>query len=84
MSNKINSFIWFLKKVCADYQFMKQEDEDYIKLSAPKLAEMASYHWSHMSDLEKQPYIDAAKRNQQPKIEMDKNSSFDRICRWKW
>jgi len=61
---QLNSFIWFLKKVCQDYQFMKSEDENYTKLSAPKLAEMASYHWSHMSDLEKQPYVEAAKRHQ--------------------
>jgi hypothetical protein len=64
----LNSFIWFLKKVCQDYQFMKSEDENYTKLSAPKLAEMASYHWSHMSDVEKKPYVEAAKRNQMEKI----------------
>ena len=64
----LNSFIWFHKKVCKDYQFMKSEDENYTKLSAPKLAEMSSYHWSHMSDLEKQPYLEAAKRNQIGKI----------------
>lgn len=63
-----NSFIWFLKKICQDYQLMKSKDENYTKLSAPKLAEMASYHWSHMSDAEKQPYVKAATKNQMGKI----------------
>ena len=64
----INSFIWFFKKVCQDYQFIKSEDENYTKLSGPKLAEMASYHWNHMSDVEKQPYVEAVKKNQVEEI----------------
>lgn len=69
-----NSFILFLKKVCQDYQFMKSEDENYTKLVAPKLAQMASYHWSHMSDDEKRPYVEASRNN---KLEVMRKSSSD-------
>lgn len=75
---KLNSFFWFLKKVCADYQLNKQEDDDYTKLNAPNLARMASYHWSHMTDLEKAPYRQAAVLQQMPKIEKLESPSYIR------
>jgi hypothetical protein len=68
-----NSFILFLKKVCADYQENKREDEGFTRLNAPKLAEMAAYHWSHMTDIEKRPYFEAARANQNPRVDRDEN-----------
>lgn len=77
MSNsKLNSFIWYMKKVCADYQLNKQEDEDFTKLNAPKLAKMASYHWSHMTDLEKAPYRLAANLNAMPEMPKYEKPSY--------
>lgn len=74
-----NSFIWYLKKVCRDYQFMKSEDENYTKLNAPKLAEMAAYHWSHMSDDEKRPYVEAAMINQMKLAKLSINSDISYV-----
>lgn len=51
----MNSFFWFYKKICKEYQLNK-EDEYYTKMNGPSLAKMAAYHWSHMTDLEKEPY----------------------------
>jgi hypothetical protein len=76
ITTKLNSFFWFLKKICADYQQNKIEDQDYTKMNAPKLAQMASYHWSHMTDLEKAPYRRAAALHQMPKIEKQEPPSY--------
>jgi hypothetical protein len=73
---KANSFIWFLKKVCIDYQLNKQEDPDTTKLNASKLARMAAYHWSHMSDIEKEPYRRAAVLQAMPKLERCETPSY--------
>ena len=80
MSTKLpNSFIFFLKKVCQDYQQIKSENENYTKLNAPKLAEIASYHWSHMSDNERQPFVDAAKGLQIKNTESLRDSEINYI-----
>lgn len=77
-TSKLNSFFWYLKKVCADYQLNKQEDPYQTKLNAPNLARMASYHWSHMTDLEKEPYRRAAILQQMPEIIKQESPSYIR------
>lgn len=70
---KPNSFIWFMKKICADYQLNKADDDDYTRLNAANLARMASYHWSHMTDIEKEPYRRAALLQAMPETSQHQN-----------
>ena len=73
--HKLNSFFWFMKKICNDYQLNKL-DGDFTKLNAPNLARMASYHWSHMSDIEKEPYRIAANLGKMPQVERCESSNY--------
>jgi hypothetical protein len=52
----------------------RQNEENFTKLNAPKLAEMAAYHWSHMSDIERAPYVRAAERDEMEKLLENQNS----------
>lgn len=81
--HKLNSFFWFMKKICNDYQLNKL-DGDFTKLNAPNLARMASYHWSHMSDIEKEPYRIAAVSGKMPQVKKCESSYISwHICQSK-
>lgn len=56
-----------MKKICLDYQLNKLDGE-YTKLDATHLARMASYHWHHMTDIEKEPYRRAAILGKMPEV----------------